>query len=88
LRLPPNIFSNTKADFPHNSREPSHHLKESASANHPKPIPHTVNLTHSPTPPAKDDSNVQAYELPPVNHDAAIKRAKIQYTGLGEMFVF
>jgi hypothetical protein len=63
-------------------------LKESASANHPKPIPHTVNLTHSPTPPAKDASNAQAYELPPINHDAAIKRAKTQYTGLGEMFVF
>jgi hypothetical protein len=26
--------------------------------------------------------------LPPLNHDAAIKRVKIQYTGFGDMFVF
>lgn len=27
-------------------------------------------------------------QLPPVNHDQAVKRAKIQFTGLGDMFVF
>jgi hypothetical protein len=26
--------------------------------------------------------------LPPVNHDQAVKRAKIQFTGLGGMFIF
>ena len=26
--------------------------------------------------------------LPPLNHDHALKRAKIQFTGLGDMFVF
>jgi len=40
------------------------------------PIPHTVH-TH-----------IDTNELPPVNHDAAIKRAKIQYTGIGDLFVF
>lgn len=31
---------------------------------------------------------MNATDLPPLNHDAALKRAKIQYTGLGDMFVF
>lgn len=28
------------------------------------------------------------YGLPPVNHDQALKRARIQFTGLGDIFVF
>ena len=45
-----------------------------------KPIPHTVHLTTA--------GDQQGHGLPPVHHDAAIKRAKIQFTGLGELFVF
>jgi len=46
-------------------------------------IPHTVHLPLQP-----GHSPMDTTSLPPVNHDAAIKRAKIQYTGLGDLFVF
>jgi hypothetical protein len=39
------------------------------------PVPSTV---HAPS----------TYGLPPVNHDQALKRARIQFTGLGDIFVF
>jgi len=41
-------------------------------------VPHTVHV----------NSAGEHHDLPPVNHDAAIKRAKIQYTGIGDFFVF
>jgi hypothetical protein len=50
-------------------------------------IPHTVHLPpQSGT--SKEYPSMDQYELPPVNHDAAIKCAKIQYTSLGDLFVF
>jgi hypothetical protein len=44
-------------------------------------IPRTVNLT-------ANQGHYDADGLPPVNHDAALKRAKIQFTGLGDTFFF
>jgi len=54
------------------------------------PIPHTVHLNSGGDPyrNAHINNNSDPHDLPPVNHDAAIKRAKIQYTGLGDLFVF
>jgi hypothetical protein len=46
-------------------------------------IPHTVHVN-----PPPGNTPVDMTPLPPVNHDAAVKRAKIQYTGLGDLFVF
>jgi hypothetical protein len=47
-----------------------------------KPVPETVHI----------DSNTNHVttqdHLPPVNHDHAIKRTRVQFTGLGDMFVF
>lgn len=55
------------------------------------PVPQTVHVP-SPAPPQPTyrDTNytMGAPGLPPLNHDAAIKRVKIQYTGIGDMFVF
>jgi len=51
------------------------------------PIPHTVHLPVH-TGDTKEPSRLDQLELPPVNHNAAIKHAKIQYTGLGDLFVF
>ena len=42
----------------------------------PQPLPTTVRTRYSPQ------------LLPPINHDQALKRAKIQFTGLGDIFVF
>lgn len=45
---------------------------------YPNNIPSTVHIDHY----------MDSTTLPPVNHDQALKRAKIQFTGLGDMFVF
>jgi hypothetical protein len=56
-------------------------------------IPTTVHVP-SPVPPmhhyhdSRNDPTHAHNGLPPLNHDAAIKRVKIQYTGIGDMFVF
>lgn len=43
----------------------------------PQPIPTMVQVNRNTT-----------GDIPPLNHDQAIKRAKIQFTGLGDIFVF
>jgi hypothetical protein len=48
------------------------------------PIPHTVHVGPQNSSSCQHISN----KLPALNHDAALKRAKIQYTGLGVMFLF
>jgi hypothetical protein len=51
------------------------------------PIPQTVLI--DPTLPHPGKAIFPSTDqIPILNHDAALKRAKIQYTGLGEMFVF
>jgi len=60
---------------------------------------HTSHVTQPPTAPSTVHVNhdmcnapqLQSYakhSLPQVNHEQALKRAKIQFTGLGDMFVF
>jgi hypothetical protein len=53
-------------------------------------VPHTANIP-SPIPPGthyQDNQSNSVHGLPPINHDAAITRVKIQYTGIGDMFFF
>jgi hypothetical protein len=47
-----------------------------------------MNMNHHVPVTVKIDRQQQHHDLPPLNHDQAIKRAKIQFTGQGDMFVF
>lgn len=65
-------------NFRHNYKNPADHIGG------PSPIPHTVLVGSG----AHYNALKEHPGLPPLNHDAALKRAKIQYTGIGDMFVF
>lgn len=38
--------------------------------------------------PCTVDTAFNVHCLPPVNHDQALKRVKVQFTGLGDVFIF
>jgi len=77
--IPPRSTLHTQSAIPVHSHSPPHVT-----------VPHTVNIP-SPIPPGthyQDNQSNSVHGLPPINHDAAITRVKIQYTGIGDMFVF
>lgn len=49
---------------------------------------HTTRLDDSMAIPQTVDMTFNNNYLPPVNHDQALKHAKVQFTGLGDVFVF
>jgi hypothetical protein len=84
FKKPVNPYDTTASLPDHCIRQsPTHaqrHHYTSTHDNYVTPIPTTVQA----------NPNMTSYELglPPINHDQAIKRVKIQFTGLGDMFVF
>jgi len=80
-RRSPTAFDNTTHSLPDTRRFRAQNTSHQDVRQQPTPIniPTTVHATYNAT---------GAPGLPPVNHDQALKRGKIQFTGLGEIFVF
>jgi len=80
FRRSPEHLETTTSSLPDTSRFRNSNVSPQDVRNQPtskpQPIPTTVCTRYSPQ------------LLPPINHDQALKRAKIQFTGLGDIFVF
>jgi hypothetical protein len=70
--------SNSLPDYNHNRHHQPSTYTPDKHMNMKHHVPVTVNI----------DRQQQHHDLPPLNHDQAVKRAKIQFTGQGDMFVF
>jgi hypothetical protein len=61
---------------------------QSTRGNTANPIPQTVNINYANPQMLAPYNSTDANGLPWLNHDAALKRAKVQFTGLGDIFIF
>jgi hypothetical protein len=82
--LPDITYHRSSHTFPHSRNEHSVPIALNTEQVHQAtPIPHFVDM-----PPSSVHSKGDITGLPPLNHDHALKRAKVHFTGLGDMFVF
>jgi hypothetical protein len=78
------IDPNTRVMVPDNAQSTNHSAAGSYIPY--QPVPHHRDYVNNSTIPHTVQTGM--HTLPPVNHDQALKRAKIQFSGLGDIFVF